>query len=107
LSHNTRLQQRSTALSLTFGQRRETMDVKSATIVGVCIIIAALVLAFIPRPCVNVGRFQLSNPGEKGMAYVIDTVTGRVWQTPVGVSGGGDGAAFSSEKLRTASANTR
>ena len=88
------------------------MDVKSTSILGVCIIIAAIILSrnsppqpdsvqtnHTTRPVVS-GRFQLSNPGAKGMTYVIDTETGRVWREVVNMSGTSDGIKFYQEKLK-------
>ncbi|MBN2438044.1 MAG: hypothetical protein JXL20_05520 [Deltaproteobacteria bacterium] len=85
------------------------MDTKSASILGACIIIASTILASSsrkqpdPADTQNIGRFQISNPGEKGMAFVIDTVTGRVWVDPVSMSGGTDGVRFYNRKLNDAS----
>jgi hypothetical protein len=86
------------------------MDTKSASILGVCIIIAATIVSLKPSNETGpkqtqeivqqtTGRFQISNPGEKGIAFVIDTETGRVWRAPVGMSGGTDGARFYNQKL--------
>ena len=59
------------------------MDTKSASILGSCLIFAALIVALVPRPqastaATQVGRFQMS--GVPGHAYVIDTTTGQVWE---------------------------
>jgi hypothetical protein len=86
------------------------MDTKSASILGVCIIIAATIVSLKPSNETGpkqtqeivqqtTGRFQISNPGEKGKAYVIDTETGRVWMDLVGMSGNTDGARFYNQKL--------
>ena len=53
------------------------MDTKSASIIGICIIIAALIIALVPRKGGGTGRFQLG--GIPGHVYVLDTETGRVW----------------------------
>jgi hypothetical protein len=56
------------------------MDTKSAGILGICVIIAALIIAILVRPQVpaesRVGRFQMGSV--PGHAYVIDTTTGQV-----------------------------
>jgi hypothetical protein len=88
------------------------MDLKSTSILGVCIIIAAIILSrnsplqpdsvqaeHTTQPVVS-GRFHVSNPGAKGMTYVIDTVTGRVWREVVNMSGTSDGNKFYQEKLK-------
>ena len=83
------------------------MNIKSSCILGGCIIIAAAIIAVAPKPlrCCHVSnqaekenRFQISNPGEKGNAFVIDTITGQVWHIPVGVGGPTDGADFFKKK---------
>ena len=51
------------------------MDTKSSAILGVCLIIAALIVVLVPRP--QMGRYQMH--GVPGHAYVIDTATGQVW----------------------------
>jgi len=58
------------------------MDTKNTIILGICIIIAALVIALMlrtqaPTPT-QVGRFQIS--GVPNEWYVIDTETGQVWE---------------------------
>jgi hypothetical protein len=86
------------------------MDTKSASILGVCIIIAATIVSLKPSNKTGpkqtqeivqqtTGRFQISNPGEKGFAFVIDTETGRVWKDSVGMSANTDGARFYNQKL--------
>jgi len=82
------------------------MDIKSATILGLCIIIAAVIVSFRSstdtEPVIiqqTTGRFQISNPGEKGQAFVIDNLTGQVWHIPVGMSGSTDGDNFYNRKL--------
>jgi hypothetical protein len=62
------------------------MDVKGGAVLGVCVVIAALIVALVPRPAANqpashgpqVGRYLLG--GVPGHAYVIDTATGQVWE---------------------------
>jgi hypothetical protein len=61
------------------------MDTKASMILGVSLVISSLVLGYslAPRPAepqaAQVGRFQMG--GVPGHAYVIDTVTGQVWET--------------------------
>lgn len=87
------------------------MDAKSTSILGACIIIATLLISRHPSPQSVptqkshitqsvVGRYQVSNPGAKGMTYVIDTMTGRVWREVVNTSGTSDGIKFYQEKLK-------
>jgi hypothetical protein len=62
------------------------VDTKNSGILGVCLIIAALIVALVPRPQpatsvpsgTQVGRYQMG--GVPGHAYVIDTATGQVWE---------------------------
>ena len=86
------------------------MNTRSSCILGGCIIIAAAITAIAPRPlrCCrvstqagkeNTNRFQVSNPGEKGNAFVIDTISGQVWRIPVGMSGATDSDRFFNKKL--------
>ena len=86
------------------------MDTKSASILGVSIIISATIVSLRPSNRIEpkqtqeivqqtTGRFQISNPAEKGIAFVIDTETGRVWRDPVCMSGDTDGARFYNQKL--------
>ena len=53
------------------------MDTKSSGILGVCLIIAALIVVLVPRP--QMGRYQMR--GVPGHAYVIDTATGKTAKT--------------------------
>lgn len=58
------------------------MEMKSAGLLGVCIIIAAFGLGLVSRYFSNSsgpGRYQLVT-GEKFTTFLIDTQTGRVWQ---------------------------
>jgi hypothetical protein len=52
------------------------VDTKSSGILGACLIVAALMVALLPRP--QAGRYQMA--GVPGHAYVIDTATGQVWE---------------------------
>jgi len=84
------------------------MNIKSSCILGGCIIAAAIIVSVLkPIKCCHVSnqenkecanRYQISNPGEKGHAFVVDTVTGQVWQIPVGMSGSSDGDRFFNKK---------
>jgi hypothetical protein len=81
------------------------MDVKSALILGVCLIIAGAVLGLVlslrtapagQEPAA--GRFQIA--GSPGHAYVLDTATGKVWESfePEGV--GSNSPGFNDPKLK-------
>jgi hypothetical protein len=82
------------------------VDTKSAGILGVCLILAALIVALVPRlqapapaasgpaPC----RFQLG--GVPGHAYVLDTATGQVWEEFAPAGSGSSSADFSKPKLK-------
>jgi hypothetical protein len=80
------------------------MDTKSAGIVGACLIIAALVLALVPRPQApapsgpQVGRFQMG--GVPGHAYVLDTATGQVWEDFAPTGQGGSDQDFKKPKAK-------
>ncbi len=85
------------------------MNTTSAIILGVCIVIAAAIVSLKPsdetrpvQPEIMIhqtnGRFQISNPGEKGTAFVIDTENGRVWRDVIGMSGATSGQSFYDEK---------
>jgi hypothetical protein len=85
------------------GGRKETMDTKSASILGSCLIIAALIAALVPRPqastaATQVGRFQMS--GVPGHAYVIDTITGQVWEQFATTGEGRTDQDFSRSKVK-------
>ena len=60
------------------------MDTKSASILGLCILLAALILASAPRLLPSparggVGRYQfIATTGVN--CFVLDTQTGRLWQ---------------------------
>ena len=86
------------------------MDSKSASILGVCLIIASAIVSLRsskgtepvqPKIIVQhtTGRFHISSPGEKGYAFVIDTENGRVWRDVVGMSGDTSGKSFYDGKL--------
>jgi hypothetical protein len=59
------------------------MDTKSSGILGVCFIIAALIVALVPRgalvPHQEVGRYQFERTSGVN-CFVLDTKTGRLWQ---------------------------
>jgi hypothetical protein len=68
------------------------MDTKSAWVLGSCIIIAALVVALLPRSTMapagtEVGRYQLVRSNGVN-CFVPDTRTGRLWQRHVEPNGG-------------------
>ena len=58
------------------------MDTKSAGILGICLIIAALIVAF-PHTLASsqseVGRYQFGRSNGVN-CFVLDTKTGRLWQ---------------------------
>jgi hypothetical protein len=81
------------------------MDTKSASILGVCIIIAAIILSLKPsngtEPKQNqqqMGRFQMC--GVPGHAYVIDTETGGVWEKFATQGEGRTSSGFNGPKLK-------
>lgn len=82
------------------------MDTKSAGVLGVCLIIAALIVALVPRPQPpvpaptgpQVGRFQMG--GVPGHAYVIDTATGQVWEDFASTGQGVNDADFKKPKVK-------
>jgi hypothetical protein len=86
-------------------RRRETMDMKTAVVLGVCVIVAALIATRVPRPIctapappgAEIGRFQMS--GVPGHAYVIDTVTGQVWEKFASTGSGQSDGGFKSSKV--------
>ena len=57
------------------------LDVKSLVIGALIMLCIALTIGATNRtsPAAN-ARFQLALPGEGSNAYVIDTVTGRIWE---------------------------
>src|SRR5437016_1672682 len=64
------------------------MDTRSAGVLGICIIIAALVVALLPRSMNSeTGRYQLVRSSGVN-CFVLDTKTGRLWQRFVESSGG-------------------
>lgn len=65
------------------------MDAKAAGVLGVCLIIAALIVALVPRnpPAPEVGRYQFIRTNGVN-CFVLDTKTGRLWQRYVESSGG-------------------
>jgi hypothetical protein len=81
------------------------MDTKSTGILGVCIIIAALIIGTFlrhqasPVPTeTHVGRFQMGSV--TGHAYVIDTTTGQVWEEFSMPNGGSSDAEFKKPKIK-------
>ena len=77
------------------------MDNKNSGILGVCLIIAALIVALMPRPAApgtQVGRFQMS--GVSGHSYVVDTSTGQVWERFTIASEGGSDPDFKDSKVK-------
>jgi hypothetical protein len=66
------------------------MDNKSGVILGVCVIIAACILAFASRqvvPASEIGRYQFERSNGVNV-FVLDTKTGRIWQRFVEPTGG-------------------
>lgn len=76
------------------------MDKKSALILGVCLITAALVVTLVPQPQSQpqTGRFQMY--GVPSHAYVIDTTTGQVWQDFATTGSGSSDRDFTLAKLK-------
>ena len=72
------------------------MDTKSGGILGMCLIIAALIVTLVPRP--QVGRYQMG--GVPGHAYVIDTATGQVWEDFATASQGSSDPDFKKPKVK-------
>ncbi|HVW01075.1 MAG TPA: hypothetical protein VHB77_12070 [Planctomycetaceae bacterium] len=63
------------------------MTMKAAAVLGICIIIAALIVALLPFGVGEVGRYQIiSTSGQN--CFVLDTKTGRLWQRFVQSNGG-------------------
>ena len=86
-----------------FGGGEKSMDTKSASILGSCLIFAALIVALVPRPqasaaATQVGRFQMS--GVPGHAYVIDTTTGQVWEKVATTGEGTTDQDFRTSKVK-------
>jgi hypothetical protein len=86
------------------GEGGARVDTKSAGILGVCLIVAALVVALVPRPQApapagpQAGRFQMG--GVPGHAYVLDTATGQVWEDFAPAGQGSSSADFSKPKVK-------
>jgi hypothetical protein len=79
------------------------VDIKSSGILGACLIIAALIVALVPRPQLaasgpQVSRFQMG--GVPGHAYVIDTATGQVWEDFAIPTQGSSNSDFKSPKVK-------
>jgi hypothetical protein len=66
------------------------MECKGGLVLGICVIVAAFVLAFTTRTAIlpnEVGRYQFA--GSNGVnVFVLDTKTGRIWQKFVNSTGG-------------------
>ena len=67
------------------------MSAKSSGILGGCIVLAALIVALVPRGALSpagaeVGRYQFATGG--GSVFVLDTKTGRYWQRFVSPNSG-------------------
>ena len=77
------------------------MDKKSALTLGVCLIIASLVVTLVPQLQTEpqTGRFQMY--GVPSHAYVVDTTTGEVWQDFATANSGSSDKDFSRKKLKT------
>lgn len=79
------------------------MDTKSSSILGICIIIAAALVALVLKPSPNlsapqIGRYQMS--GVPGHAYVIDSTTGQVWEDFASSGSGSSDADFKKTKVK-------
>jgi hypothetical protein len=82
------------------------VDTKSSGILGVCLIIAALIVTLVPRrqpaaPSASgpyVGRYQMS--GVPGHAYVLDTATGQVWEDFATATQGSSDRDFKKAKVK-------
>ncbi|MBX7102813.1 MAG: hypothetical protein K1X57_01950 [Gemmataceae bacterium] len=77
------------------------MNDRGHFLLGLCIIVAASLVAFVPRPqspVPPVGRYQMS--GVPGHAYVIDTVTGQVWEDFASSGQGSSDSDFKKPKLK-------
>jgi hypothetical protein len=76
------------------------MNTKGAAVLGACIIVAALVVALVPRlgapPAAEVGRFQLVRGDGPGFA-IFDTQTGLL-QQEVGPRGGVEGTNWNADR---------
>jgi hypothetical protein len=66
------------------------VDTKAAGILGVCIVIAALIVSLPPRGRneSDVGRYQFARSNGVN-CFVLDTKTGRLWSRFVASTGGG------------------
>ena len=82
------------------------MDTKSAGMLGGCVIVAALIVALVPRheaPAATPsgpqpGRFQMG--GVPGHAYVLDTATGQVWEDFAPAGSGSSHPDFNKPKVK-------
>lgn len=80
------------------------MDTKSGGVLGVCLIIAALIVALAPRlpvpvpPGTQIGKYQMG--GVPGHAYVLDTTTGQVWEDFASVGQGSSDPEFRKPKVK-------
>jgi hypothetical protein len=83
--------------------RVTALNSNSSTILGVCLIIAALIVVLVPRPNPvpsgpQIGRYQIG--GVPGHGYVLDTATGQVWQDFATASSGSSDKDFTSPKIK-------
>lgn len=81
------------------------MDIKSASILGVCIIIAAATASLKPsngsepkQSQQQIGRFQMA--GIPGHVYVLDTETGQVWEKFATTGQGSTSSDFNAPKIK-------
>jgi len=82
------------------------VDTKSAGVLGGCVIVAALIVALVPRheaPAAAPsgpppGRFQMG--GVPGHAYVLDTATGQVWEDFASPTQGSSHPDFNKPKVK-------
>ncbi len=82
------------------------MDRMSASILGACLVVVALIVARAPRPPApapaavpQVGRFQMFSVSTRHV-YVIDTASGAVWESYVSDDSGRNDDRFSAAKVR-------
>jgi hypothetical protein len=70
------------------------MDTRASGVLGVCLIVAALIVTLVPRgqsaaaaPAGEVGRYQFIRSNGPN-CFVLDTKNGRLWQRYVETGGG-------------------